>query len=210
MACALIAPLLVWRDAIAHVFAERWQVVAEIRDAGAWGPPALIGLAVAQTIVAPIPGQVVNFVAGYLFGLGPGLLYSWLGLVAGTTLAMLLARYAGRPLVQRIVAPRLLARVDGLARGRGLRFFFLFFLIPGLPDDILCFVAGLTPLPLRVLVLFSAIARLPGLFVAVWLGAYAEHVPWPVWLALAGVGAAALWAMWRYGDRLERLVSKLT
>ncbi len=209
VAFALVAPLVIWRDTIAQVFAERQQVVAEIREAGAWGPLALIGLSVAQTIVAPIPGQVINFVAGYLFGLGPGLLYSWMGLVAGTTLAMLLARYAGRPLVQRIVDHKLVAKVDGLARNRGLRFFFLFFLIPGLPDDILCFVAGLTPLPLRVLVLFSAIARLPGLFASVWLGAYAEHLPWPLWIALAVSGVVALWVVWRYSDRLERLLLKL-
>lgn len=210
LAGALSAPLVIWRDAIAHIFSEREQVVAEIRGAGPWGPLVLIGLSVAQTIVAPIPGQVVNFVAGYLFGLGPGLLYSWLGLVAGTSLAMLLARYAGRPLVERIVDPKLLTRVDALARGRGLRFFFLFFLIPGLPDDILCFVAGLTPLPLRVLILFSATARLPGLLGAVWLGAYAENLPWPWWVVLGGLGVIALWVIWRYGERMERALLRLT
>lgn len=210
IAAALIAPPVIWRDAIAHIFAEREQVVAEIRGAGPWGPLVLIGLSVAQTIVAPIPGQIVNFVAGYLFGLGPGLLYSWVGLVVGTSLAMLLARYAGRPLVERIVDRKLLARVDALAKGRGLRFFFLFFLIPGLPDDILCFVAGLTPLPLRVLVLLSATARLPGLLGSVWLGAYAENLPWPSWIVLGGLGAVALWAVWRYGDRIERALLRLT
>lgn len=210
LALLLAAPLVIWRDAIAHLFAQRELVVAAIRDAGAWGPLALIGLTIAQVIVAPIPGQAVNFAAGYLFGLGPGLLYAWVGLVAGASLAMLLARYVGRPLVERLVPRELLDKIDRLARGRGLWFFFVFFLIPGLPDDVLCFVAGLTPLPLRALALLSAIARLPGLLVAVWFGAYAERAPWPLWAALAALSAAMLWGWWRYGDRIERKLLGLT
>lgn len=209
IAAALSAPLVILRAPIARAFTERDHLVAEIRGAGPWGPLVLIGLSVVQTIVAPIPGQAINFVGGYLFGLGPGLLYSWAGLVLGSTLAMVLARYAGRPLAERIVGRTRLAKVDALARGRGLRFFFLFFLIPGLPDDVLCFVAGFTPLPLRVLVLLSATARLPGLLGAVWLGAYAEQMPWPLWLVLGGSSAMALWAIWRYGDRIQDALLKL-
>ena len=153
-------------------------MVAEIRTAGVWGRLLLIALVAAQTVVAPIPGQVVNFVAGYLYGLGAGLLYSWLGQVLGSALALALARFAGRPIVVRLVGAASLARLEHWAAGRGLSFFFLFFVIPGLPDDLLCFAGGLTRLPLRLLLLLSAVGRLPGLFAAVWLGAYAERLPW--------------------------------
>ena len=50
----------------------------------------------------------------------------------------------------------------GWQRARGLGFSFCSSLIPGLPDDLLCFVAGLTTLPLRVLWPMAAIARIPG------------------------------------------------
>ncbi len=174
---ALIAPLVIWRDRIIGVFAERRQVVALIRAAGAWGPIAVIGLAIAQTIVAPIPGQVVNVAAGYLFGFWLGTLSSWLGSVLGSTLAMALARAVGRPLVTRLVGPGLLGRLDRLAAGGGLRFFFLVFLIPGLPDDAACFLAGLTPLPLPALILAAAVGRVPGILAAVWAGAFAGAPP---------------------------------
>ena len=209
-AVALLAgPLILWRDQIGHVFAERDQVVAEIRAAGAWGRLLLIALAVTQTVVAPIPGQGVNFVAGYLYGLGAGLLYSWLGQVLGSALALALARFAGRPLVERLVGSARLARLEHWAAGRGLSFFFLFFVIPGLPDDLLCFVGGLTRLPLRLLLLMGAVGRLPGLFAAVWLGAYAERLPWQGWLvggflALFGVGL-----LWRYGERIQEGLLRL-
>ncbi len=142
---ALAAPFLVWGDELARVFANREQIVEEIRRAGAWGPLVVIGLSVAQTIVAPVPGQAVNFVAGYLYGPWAGIAYSWIGLVLGTAFTMALARFAGRPAVERLVSPALLARMDRAAAQKGLGFFFLVFLSPGLPDDVLAFVAGLTP-----------------------------------------------------------------
>ena len=102
---ALIVPLILWRDQIRAVFMEPQRLTEAVRSAGPWAPLAFIGLYVAQTIVAPIPGQALNFAAGYLFGLIPGILYSWLGLILGSTAALLLARYLGRPLVQRLVNP---------------------------------------------------------------------------------------------------------
>jgi uncharacterized membrane protein YdjX (TVP38/TMEM64 family) len=203
VAVALAAPLLIWREPIAATFAQRERVVAAIRGAGAWGPLALIGLYVAQIIAAPIPGQVVNFVAGYLYGFWLGSLYSWLGLVIGSSAAMGLARFAGRPLAARLVSPRLWARLDRLAAGQGLRFFFLVFLIPGLPDDAACFLAGLTPLPLPALILAAALGRAPGVIAAVWAGAYAENLPWQGWVIGGGIALVAAALLWRYGERIQ-------
>lgn len=205
----LLAPLLLWWDDILRIFAERERVIAEIQAAGAWGPVVLIALAIAQTVVAPIPGQMVNFVAGYIYGLGAGFLYSWLGMFLGTASAMGLARWAGRPVVDRLVSRALLDRLDRLAQERSLGFFFLFFLIPGLPDDLLCFAAGLTRLPLRILLPMAALARIPGLFGAVWLGAEAESLPWPVWVAFSLLGLVAALVVWRYGERLQEVLLRL-
>ena len=112
---ALIVPLILWRDPIRAVFMEPQRLTDAVRSAGPWAPLAFIGLYVVQTIAAPIPGQALNFAAGYLFGLIPGILYSWLGLILGSTAALLLARYLGRPLVRRLVAPAALEKMDHLA-----------------------------------------------------------------------------------------------
>lgn len=210
IALALLLPLLLFHRQLFALFEEPEKLVAWVRSAGAWGPVIVIALAIAQTIAAPIPGQVVNFVSGYLYGLWSGMLYSWIGLVVGTGIAMAIGRYAGRPIVERIIGAKLLDRVDHVARNRGLGFFFLFFLIPGLPDDVLCFVAGMTTLPLRALVLISAVARIPGLLGSAWLGAYAYALPWQAWVALALLGLAATYLMWRHGgEAQDRLLSWL-
>jgi uncharacterized membrane protein YdjX (TVP38/TMEM64 family) len=212
VAAALLAPLVIWREPLAAVFAQRERIIAAIRNAGAWGPALLIVLYVAQVIAAPIPGQAVNFVAGYLYGFWVGSLYSWLGMVIGSAAAMGLARLAGRPLVMRLVSPVTLARLDRLAAGRGWGFFFLVFLIPGLPDDAACFLAGLTPLPLPALMAAAAIGRIPGIVAAVWAGAYAERLPWQGWLIGSGLALTAAALFWRYGrqgqDSLLRCIAR--
>jgi uncharacterized membrane protein YdjX (TVP38/TMEM64 family) len=200
---ALVAPLIIWRGQIAALFAEREWLISAVRGAGAWGPLALIGLYIAQVLIAPIPGQFISFAAGYLYGFWPGLLYCWLAAVIGSAAAMGLARLAGRPLIVRFVSLELLDRLDRLAAGRGLGFFFLVFLIPGLPDDATCFLAGLTRLPLSALLVAAAIGRMPGIAAGVWAGASAERVGWQTWLALGGLAVVAVFVWWRYGAAIQ-------
>lgn len=198
---ALVAPLLLFQEQIAS-FANRETILAAVAWAGPWGPAILISLIALQTIVAPIPGQAFGLAAGYLYGFWGGLLYGWLGTVIGSVLAICIARFAGRPLVARLVRPDVLERLDRFAAGRGLLFFFLVFLIPGLPDDVLCFMAGLTRLPIVALVALVAVARVPGIAAATWVGASAERMSWQLWAVLGATAAAAL-IVWRFGERLE-------
>jgi len=205
---ALVIPLILWKDQIRAVFMDPQRLTAAVRSAGPWAPLVFIGLYIAQAVAAPIPGQALNFAAGYLFGLIPGILYSWLGLILGSTAALLLARYAGRPLVRRLVNPTALEKLDRLAENHGLVFFFLVFLLPGLPDDIACFAAGLTSLSLPALIAASAIARLPSIVASVWLGVHAQQMPWQGWLILTGLTVALALATWRYGERIQDAVLK--
>ncbi len=205
---ALVAPILIWREQIAAVFAQRERLVAVVRAAGGWGPAVIVGLTVAQILVAPIPGQMIHFTAGYLYGFWPGTFWSWIGVVLGSALAMALARWAGRPVVARLASPELLERLDRLAAGRGLWFFFLVFLIPGLPDDAACLLAGLTPLPLPALIAAAAVGRLPGIMGAVWIGANARGLPWQGWAILGAVALLAIAVAWRWGERIQNAVLK--
>lgn len=199
---ALGAPLMLFREQIA-AFANREMILAAAAWAGPWGPALLVGLIVLQTVVAPIPGQALGLAAGYLYGFWAGLLYGWLGTLIGSAVAMGIGRCAGRPLVARLVGAETLERLDRLAAGRGLPFFFLAFLIPGLPDDLLCFAAGMTRLPIVVLLALVAVARVPGIAATIWLGASAHSLGWLGWAVLVGIAAVVGIAAWRWGNRVQ-------
>ena len=143
---------------------------AYVRSFGVWAPLALILLQALQIVLAPVPGQVLAAVAGYLFGPWWGTLYNMIGITIGSTAAFWLSRRFGRTYVERMVDDDALATFDTFVERRGLLTLFVLFLIPGLPDDALCFVGGLTSIPLRKLVLVAIVGRTPAFFLANVLG----------------------------------------
>jgi uncharacterized membrane protein YdjX (TVP38/TMEM64 family) len=188
---------------------DREAVQMWIAGFGPLGPLVSVFLNTLQVLLAPIPGQTVGLVNGYLYGVVLGTLYSLIGVQVGSALAMALARRFGRPLVVRLVGQKQLDRWDRIAWRRGPAFFFLVFLFPFVPDDLICFIIGLSPLPIPYLLVLAALGRLPGLVVASWVGANATALPWWGWGSI-GAGATALALIfWRYQDRLEMTVMRL-
>jgi uncharacterized membrane protein YdjX (TVP38/TMEM64 family) len=201
--------LWLWGRPLADLLSSTERLQAWVAGYGALGPLITVGLNVLQVLIAVVPGQFVGMANGYLYGVWTGTLYSMVGLCLGSGLAMGLARRFGRPLVERLVDPEQLARWDEMAADRGPVFFCLVFLLPFAPDDLVCYVIGLTPLPLPRMLILTTLARLPGVLVTSWLGARTTDLPWWAWIPL-GAGAAGLaWAWWRFQEPLERAVAGL-
>jgi uncharacterized membrane protein YdjX (TVP38/TMEM64 family) len=206
---ALGIALWIWREPLRALLGDQERVQAWVAQLGPWGPLATIGLNAAQVILAPIPGQFIGLTNGYLYGIAAGTLYSMIGLVIGTTTAMVLARRFGRPLVERLVAQDQLARWDEITAKQGPWFFFLVFLFPFLPDDVTCFLVGLSPLSIPRMLVLITLGRLPGVFVSCWVGARASELPRWVWIPLGGSAASLAWLFWRYRIELEDLIVSL-
>jgi len=200
---ALLAAGFLWGPDLYRLLVDREAVQAWVAGFGPLGPLVSVFLNVAQVLLAPVPGQTVGVVNGYLYGVGLGTLYSLIGVELGSALAMGLARRFGRPLVMRLMGREQLARWDRIARRQGPAFFFLVFLFPFVPDDVICFIIGLSPLSICYMLLLAAVGRLPGLLVASWVGANATTLPWWGWSMLAAGGTALAFVFWRYHERLE-------
>lgn len=195
--------VVIWGEPLWGLVADRARFQELVANLGPWGPFATIALNAAQVVLAPVPGYAIGLANGYLFGLWLGTLYSMLGLLIGSAVAMALGRVFGRPLVEGLVSDEILSRWDGITSRRGPMFFFLVFLVPGLPDDIVSFVIGLSSLPIHSMLVLGLLGRLPGVFVSSWIGANAASMPLWAWVPLvAGVGGLA-WLFLRYGDNVE-------
>jgi len=169
------------------------ELIRETIDGyGVFAPIAFVVLQVLQVLFAPIPGQVLAMAGGYIFGPVDGLLYSLIGATIGSAIAFALSRRYGRPVVERLIHPRTLTTVDEFLEAHGRLAVLLVFLVPGLPDDALCFVCGLTPVPLRSLVVLSFVGRIPGYaLLSLAGGRFATHRPLEAALILAVVALAA-------------------
>ena len=206
LAIAIGAALWIWREPIGALLGDQGRLQAWVARLGPWGPLATIGLNTAQVILAPIPGQFVGVMNGYLYGIAAGTLYSMVGLVIGTALAMVMGRRLGRPLIERLVTREQLTRWDDITAHQGPWFFFLVFLFPFVPDDVTSFLIGLSPLSIPRMLVLTALGRLPGVFVSCWVGARAAAFPRWTWIPLGGGAAALAWLFWRYQLELEHLM----
>ena len=155
---------------VSQLFDNREEMIEFVNSLGVFGPLAYILLQILQTIVAPIPGNLVGGIGGFLFGWW-GVLYTTIGAAIGAAGVFWISRKFGRGLVEKIVAKDKLEKFDFIIGRRTAPLLFLIFLIPGLPDDAVCYIAGLTDLPIRKLIFIFIIGRLPAVVVNNYVGA---------------------------------------
>ena len=136
---------------------------------GILGPLAYILLQIAQTVFAPIPGNVVGGVGGFIFGWW-GILWTVIGSAIGFWIVFVISRRFGRPLVERIIKNENLEKFDFIVGKRAPVVLFVIFLIPGLPDDIVAYIAGLTEVKIKNLVVLAILGRLPSVIVTNYIG----------------------------------------
>lgn len=146
-------------------FANAHNVREYVYSFGMWAPVVFIMLQVLQVLIAPIPGQAVGLASGYIFGVLWGTVYTMIGTTLGSFIAFYLARKFGRPFVEEVIDKKTLKRFDYIAKDKGVFALFLIFLLPALPDDAICFIAGLTKIRIRTLVLITFIGRFPGFLI---------------------------------------------
>lgn len=202
-----------YQELLRHVQKGEWsQSRAALSEAfeslGAAKPYAFFAMQMFQVLFAPIPGQLMGLLGGYLFGFGFGLFLTMAGLTAGSAVAMLLGRWLGQRLVRRVVPEGVLEKFDYLVSEGGLWNFFMLFLLPVLPDDALCFVAGLTRWPIAHLLVVCFLGRLPGMAVLTFVGASVggDMAGANVLLAVATIAAVALWL---YSEEAEAFFYRL-
>lgn len=166
---------------------------------GVFAPLALVLVQATQVIVAPIPGQVIALVSGYAFGPIAGTAYSLTGVILGSTIAFSLAKRFGRPMVERALHEDVIAQFDGFVDRVGIPGLFVFVIIPGLPDDAICFLSGLTTWRLRTFLLVIIVGRLPAYVLTVYAGG--ELAAGDSWTALALLGVIVALSLVGYYQR---------
>jgi len=113
----------------------------------------------------------VGLVGGALFGTIGGFLISAAGTLAGSIIVFLLSKRFGRPFVIRFVSSELIEKYDQIKESKLNTVLFLIFLFPLFPDDMLCFIAGLSPMPVKTFILIVMLARTPSVFINTMIGA---------------------------------------
>jgi uncharacterized membrane protein YdjX (TVP38/TMEM64 family) len=160
----------------------------------AYGPisiPVFISLQIMQVVIAAIPGELVHISGGYVYGTTFGAIYSAAGIFLGALIAFYISRLLGFTLVKKFVSPDTLEKFTFLINSpKSELTMFLLFIIPGIPKDVLVYIAGLTPINPKQFFLIYLIARLPGILVSSYIGANIrekDYLPVIVIAVVAGI-----------------------
>jgi uncharacterized membrane protein YdjX (TVP38/TMEM64 family) len=212
----LLAPYLppTYQRIFAQLQSGDWEVSRTnlrqlFESYGAAKSTTFIALQVLQVLVAPIPGQLTGLLGGYLFGFWRGLFFTMIGLTVGSTIAIGAGRLLGEHVVRKLLSRTMLAKFDYLVEKGGLWNFFLIFLLPALPDDTVCLIAGLTRLPVWKLVLVCVLGRLPGNAVLTFVGAsVGGNMLIANALLAVAMGAACL--VWLFSEEIQERFYQLS
>src|SRR5262245_24658670 len=157
---------------LVRLYVDKHFLKQTLRDWGILAPIFFILLQALQVVVSPIPGEATGFLGGYLFGEALGLIYSTVGLTLGSVIAFWIGRWLGEHYVRNLVSKETWTRLGFIVEAEGAILCFIVFLIPGLPKDIMCYLFGISPMPLWVFTLVSAAGRIPGTWVLSAQGAH--------------------------------------
>ena len=183
-------------------FSNREAIISSMEHAGIWGPAILCILFILQVFLAFIPGQALMVASGFIYGFWGGFLISWLSLVAGGEIAFVLARRYGRTFAEKWIATDVLARWDQAAKGQGIAFFAITLVMPLVPNDAMCYVAGLGRISRMRFSIANLLGRGLACVLTSALGAFGGNIPVQGWIILIVlfVTVGIIWMIVRHGN----------
>lgn len=147
------------------------DVVAYLEHYQTESIPIYICLQVVQIVISVLPGQIFQLAAGYMYTFFPALLYALVGAFLGTMITFYLSRSLGRDFVHMFFGKEKTAYyMEQLNSKKAYTITFLLYLIPGLPKDMVSYVAGISEMKFKAFILLSLVGRLPGMMGSIMIG----------------------------------------
>jgi uncharacterized membrane protein YdjX (TVP38/TMEM64 family) len=201
------AAWLVWTDAplyqfVVRLYADKLFLKRTLREWGMLAPVMFIVVQASQVVVSPIPGEATGILGGYLFGQWLGLLYSTIGLTLGSVAAFGIGRWLGVHYVKNLVSTETWNRLGFIVEAEGAVLCFILYLIPGLPKDMVCYLFGISPMPLWVFALVSGLGRIPGTWVLSAQGAHTAAGDYLQVILVTAVAVAVALPLYYYRRRI--------
>lgn len=120
-----------------------------------------------QIIIVFLPGEIIEVMAGYLYGPWHGMCYCLFGAALGSTFIYLLGKMIGDAFMKFMTKQEVsLFSEKEQAKYHFDFLLFLLFLIPGTPKDIITYLIPFTDMKLSRFLFLSSMARIPSLLIS--------------------------------------------
>jgi len=157
-----------------------------LEKSGGWMPIVYIVFQYLQVVLLPIPSVVSTLAGVALFGPLWTLLYSFIGIWLGSVTAFWVGRRLGYKAVAWMVGEDSLQKWQKKLKGKDNFILTLMFLLPLFPDDILCFISGLSSMSFLYFIIMVFLCRV----LAIATTCYSiNFIPFDTWWGLCIWGA---------------------
>lgn len=145
-ATILIAGIFIIYGLKNGIFESQQSLEAFIGKAGIFAPLIFIFIQAIQVVIPILPGFITCIAGAVVFGPLEGFIYSYTGMCLGSMMAFYISRKYGTAFVKKLVKPQTYDKyILWLEKGKKFDILFLLAIfLPAAPDDVLCFIAGLT------------------------------------------------------------------
>ena len=162
-----------------------------------------------QVIVLPVPGSAAVAAGVALFGPVRCIIYSFIGIVTGSIVAFAIGRWVGYKAVKWIVGKETLDKWLEKLKGKDYLILSLMFLLPMFPDDVLCFVAGLSSMTWGYFIIMIIVTRIIAVVSTAYSVGFIPFNTWwgiLIWLALLALVILAFWIVCKYSDKIDGFI----
>jgi uncharacterized membrane protein YdjX (TVP38/TMEM64 family) len=189
--------------------AETFQ--AYLASAGGWMDVLFIVLQFLQVVILPIPSFVTLVAGTALFGPVRCFLYSYFAIVLGSIVAFFIGRFLGYRTVSWIVGKETLDKWLQKVKGKDSFLLTAMFILPFFPDDVLCFVAGLSTMTTPYFIGMILIARAFSAATTCFSVGFIPFNTWwgiMIWAVIILIVLAAFIFFCKYQDKIHEWLAK--
>ena len=179
-----------------------------IESTGVWAPLIYIVFQFLQVVVLPLPGTLTIGAGVLMFGPLKTSLYSLAGIFAGSLVAFWIGRSLGYRAAAWLVGKESLDKWLHKIKGKDKVVLGAMFLLPIFPDDILCFVAGLSTMSWKFFIGLQVVARTISVFATSYSlsGSIIPYNTWwgiLLWCLIAAAIIALFVLLFKKGEKIE-------
>jgi len=155
-----------------------------------------------HVVISVIPAAFIQFAGGLIYGIPVGMAVGIIGVAVGTAVSFCLSRFLGRRILTLFMNDKTIDKMDRLISNDMSTIALLILFIIPFPKDFIAYFIGLTNMKALRFFAISAIGRLPGMFVATYLGSNVSDSNLTLTLIVGGITLAALLSFYFLKDRL--------
>ena len=162
-----------------------------------------------QVIILPVPGSVTVAAGVALFGPLKCSIFSFIGITLGSIVAFTIGRVVGEKAVRWIVGEETLKKWLQKLKGKDYLILSIMFLLPLFPDDVLCFVAGLSSMTWTYFIVMIVITRVTSILATSYSVGLIPLTTWwgiMIWLIIGALVVAAFWVVCKYSDKIDGFI----